>query len=267
MAHTIWKGSISLGLLAIPVKASCAARSETISFNTLHTCGSRINQQIWCPVCQRQVLDADKQKGYEVSKGQYIIVSEAELKACAPASSQVMEISSTVEAADVDPLCFDASYFLEPEPAGKKGYALLLAALTQENRYAVAAITMHNRENTVLIRPCRGALTFHTLFYEAEIRQAPKLEEIPVKPEELALAVRLLELNATPFDLAAYHDRYQTAVAAMLQAKQEGKVVPIVAKSAAPPVQDLLAALTASINSKKPGTPAPPKAKKGKKAA
>ena len=247
---SVWRGSISFGLVVIPVKASVAARPTGISFNLLHTCGSRISMKTWCPECEAEIERSETTKGYEFTKGQYVLVSPEELNACAPASSRSMEIDRVVDAVEVDPLLFESSYYLEPEPAGRKGYKLLHAALVTEDKYALAKLTLSGREHVVVIRPYRDCLAFHTLFYEPEVRAIPNLglEGLAVKPAELALAQQLLRANAAAFDHAAYADGYQQAVSDLLDAKQQGKKVKVMPKKpAASETGDLMAALQASL--------------------
>jgi DNA end-binding protein Ku len=271
---TVFKGSISFGLVVIPVKVSPAARSEKISFNQLHTCGSRINLVTKCPQCSMEVERKDLQKGYEYAKGSYIIVTDAELEACESESSRTLEIEHCVSADEVDPMLFDSSYYLEPEPAGVKGYKLLLEALKSKRQYAIARMTMSSREHVIIIRPFRGALAFHTMYFEAEVRAVPSmgLDAAQLKPGELALAQQLLSVYTSPFEHGSFSDGYQTAVAALLEAKQQGETVhtPPKEKPKSATV-DLMSMLEASLKAggapKKPPTKTEPKPQPKRKSA
>lgn len=245
------KATIAFGLVSIPVKASPAARPARVSFNMLHdACKGRVNQKLYCASCNVDVERNTTLKGYEYAEGQYVVVTKEELDACEPESSKVFEIERTVSAEEVDPMLFESSYYLEPEPAGRKGYKLLLQALELENKYAIARATMNSREHVIVIRPYFGVLVFHTMFFQAEVRSAPSLglEAIELKDAEVALARQLLQVEAGPFEHASYADGYQARVEDLLRAKQEGKVVAMPAKKAATKeTGDLLAALTASL--------------------
>jgi DNA end-binding protein Ku len=250
----IWKGTISFGLVNIPVKVTIAARAESISFNLLHSeCGSRINTKTWCPKCNKEITRKDTHRGHEVAKDQYVTVSDEELKDCQPDSSHSMEIEQCVAANAVDPLLFESSYYLEPDTAGMKGYKLLHDALRAEKRYAIARATLHSREHVIVIRPYNGTLVFHTMFYQGEVHAAPHLglEAIPIEAKELALAKQLLRATSDKFDHAQYVDGYQQSVEKLLQAKRQGNKVHTLAKR--PPqseTNDLMVALQASLKGK-----------------
>lgn len=251
---SVWKGSISFGLISIPIKASVAARAESISFNMLHTCGSRINQKTWCASCNKEISKADTVKGFDEGNGRFLRISADEIKACAPASSQVMEIAAVVDAGEVDPIWFEASYYLEPEEAGRKGYKLLADALKAEKKIAIAYLTLSQREHVVFIRPYAKGLMFHTMFYAAEVRAVPSasLVDIETVPQELALARQLLLVNAATFNARDYADGYQTRILALLETKRQGAPAPKAEpKKAAEPAMDLMAALAASLKAKK----------------
>lgn len=265
------KTTIAFGLVNIPVKTSPAARPGRISFNMIHPkCKGRVNQKLWCNACNEDVARNETLKGYEFSDGKYVIVTKEELEACEPESSKVFEIECTVSAEEVDPILFESSYYLEPEPAGRKGYKLLLQALEQESKYAIARATMNSREHIIIIRAYNGVLMFHTMFFQGEVRSAPSLglESIAIKDAELQLARQLLEVNAGPFEHQKYADGYQQAVEELLRAKQEGQPVEM-PKRKEPPKEtgDLLAALTASLQNRQTEAKGAASAKKARKTA
>lgn len=251
MASTVWKGYVTFGLITIPVRLYAAARTERVSFNQIHQpCGSRIKQQIFCPRCDRVIERSELVKGYEVEKDRYVIVNDEELKTVAPASSDAMEISEFVKAQGIDPIYFDASFFMVPEEAGKKAYTLLLETMQKSGYSAIAKITMHQREYTVVIRPHADGLLLHTMFYPEEVREVPEFRRdtnITVKPQEVALAERLVEGLASDFDPSKYHDEYQQRVKQMIEAKREGAAVSESAPRKMAPVIDLMAALQKSL--------------------
>jgi DNA end-binding protein Ku len=253
---SVFNGSIAFGLLSIPVKANCAARSESISFNLLHKeCGTKISQKTWCTACAKEITRADTIKGFDEGNDTFLKVTAEDLAGAAPESSHVIEIGEIVNASEVDPLYFDASYYLEPDKAGRKGYKLLLEALKAEKKVAVAHVTLSQREHVVILRPYNGLLVFHTMFYAAEIRAIPtaaNVSDVETVPAELALARQLLLANLAPFDVSQYSDGYQARIVKMLEAKRAGGEAPASApkKPAAKPV-DLMEALAASLKAKK----------------
>lgn len=251
MASTVWKGYITFGLITIPVRLYAAARTERVSFNQIHEpCGGRIKQQTFCPQCDRTVERSELVKGYEVEKNHYVIVNDEEVKGIAPASSDNMEILEFVKAEGIDPIYYDASYFMVPEDAGKKAYHLLLETMQKSGYSAVAKITMHQREYTVIVRPHAEGLLLHTMFYPEEVREVPEFrrdESVSVKPQEVALAEKLVEGLASDFDPSKYHDEYQGRLTQMIEAKRDGQRVETAAPKKRAPVIDLMQALQKSL--------------------
>ncbi|HUS08533.1 MAG TPA: Ku protein [Bryobacteraceae bacterium] len=260
MASTIWKGYITFGLISIPVRLFAAARSERISFNQIHEkCNSRIKQQLFCPTCERVVERSEIVKGYEAEKGSYVIVEEDELKKIAPQSQETMEILEFVHLNEVDPLYFDASYFVTPEDPGRRAYKLLLETMEKSGYAAVAKIAMHQREYTVVIRPRANGLTIHTMYYANEVRDVPEYgatSSIEVKPQEIQLAEQLVKSLAAPFDPEKYSDAYQGRLTELIEAKRQGITLVPSKSTKLAPVIDLMAALQKSLGqidtSKKP---------------
>jgi DNA end-binding protein Ku len=251
MASTVWKGYITFGLITIPVRLFAAARTERVSFNQIHgVCGSRIKQQTFCPRCERVVERSELVKGFEVEKDRYVIVNDEEVKSIAPASGDTMEIFEFVKAEGIDPFYYDASYFMVPEDAGKKAYYLLLQTMQKSGYSAIAKVTMHQREYTVVVRPHADGLLLHTMFYPEEVREVPEFRKdtnVSVKPQEIALAEKLVEGLATDFDPSKYHDEYQTRLTQLIEAKREGQVVEGTAPRKMAPVIDLMQALQKSL--------------------
>ena len=282
MASTVWKGHLTFGLISIPVRMYAAARGERISFNQLHKeCHSRVKQPLFCPTCNRQVERNEIVKGYEHEKDQYVLFNEGELDKIEPVSAKVMEILEFVKLDEMDPLYFDASYYMAPEDAGAKAYQLLLKAMEESGYGAIAKLTMHQREHVVVIRPGTKGMTLHTMFYTNEIRaaEAAPSDKIELKEQEKKLANQLIQSLAAPFQPEKYKDEYQENVKAMIEAKLAGKEVTEVAQPHMAPVIDLMEALKKSLAEKTPAaaTKKPPvraiqpvaaaATKKGKKAA
>ncbi len=172
MASTVWKGYISFGLVSVPVRLYAAAREEHVSFNQIHeACGSRIKQQIFCPACERVVERSELAKGYQVDRDSYVLVSGEELKTLEADSSEAMEITQFVSLSEVDPIYYQASYYSAPEDPGRRAYGLLLQAMEKLNVAAIAKVTLHQREQIVLMRPYHQGIVLHTLYFPAEVRE------------------------------------------------------------------------------------------------
>jgi len=251
MASTVWKGYLTFGLISVPIRLFSAARSERISLNQLHNvCHSRIRQPLFCPTCNRMVERSEIEKGFEHEKDQYVLFEEADLDKIEPASAQTMEILEFVKLEEVDPLYFESSYYITPEDAGRKAYQLLLHAMEQSGYGAIAKITMHQRENIVVIRPRAHGLTLHTMFYANEIRQVAEYgqqDQTELKDSEKKLALQLIESLAAPFEPAKYRDEYQESLRALIAAKLKGQQVTPVAHPHIAPVIDLMEALKRSL--------------------
>jgi DNA end-binding protein Ku len=191
-------------------------------------------------------------KGYEYEKDQYVLFNEDELDKIEPSSAKVMEILEFVKLDEMDPLYFDASYYLVPEDAGAKAYQLLMKAMKESGYGAIAKLTMHQREHIVIVRPGTQGMTLHTMFYSNEIRAAESLstDKIEVKDQEKKLARQLIESLAAPFEPQKYRDEYQENVRTMIAAKLKGQEVTEVAQPHMAPVIDLMEALKKSLAEK-----------------
>jgi len=248
-----WKGFLTFGMVSIPIELSPAARSERISFNQLHSvCHTRLKQPLFCPTCDRFVERSEVEKGYEHEKDQYLLFTKEELEEIEPESARTMEILEFVKLAEVDPVYFDSSYYAAPGEAGTKAYQLLLDAMRKTGYAGIAKVTMHGRENIVVIRARDNGLTLHTMFYNNEIRataesSAPKKTE--VKEQESKLAVQLIESLAAPFNPAQYADSYQQELQKLIEAKVHGKKLTVTPHVQHAPVVDLMEALKKSLSS------------------
>ena len=197
------------------------------------------------PIVQRSELV----KGYEYSKGQYVTISKEDLEKITPETAREMQILEFVKLAEVDPIYFETSYYVTPERAGERAYALLFEALRRSGYVALAQFAMHNREHIVVIRPGRTGIILHTMFYETEIRRDDeyRTETSNVAERELELALLLVQNLAAPFEPAKYHDTYKEKLDALIAAKIEGKEPVEERKPAAKPAGDILAALERSL--------------------
>ena len=197
------------------------------------------------PIVERSELV----KGYEYAKGQFVTISKEDLEKITPETAREMQILEFVKLDEVDPIYFETSYYVTPERAGERAYALLFAALQQSGFVALAQFAMHNREHVVVIRPGRTGIVLHTMFYETEIRRDDeyKTDTSNIGGRELDLALMLIKNLAAPFEPAKYHDNYKEKLDALIAAKIEGLDTVEAPKPAAKPAADILAALERSL--------------------
>ncbi|MFZ0274715.1 MAG: Ku protein [Acidobacteriaceae bacterium] len=252
MASTVWKGYISFGLISVPIRLFVAARESHISFNQIHqVCGSRIKQQTYCPTCDRVVERSELVKGYPVDKENYVIVSNEELKALEAASSETMEIVQFVKLPDVDPLYYQTSYFSVAEDPGRKAYSLIHKGMQDLKLGAIAKITLHQREQIVMIRPFEKGLVLHTLYYPEEIRAIAEYDNQPdveVQKAEVELAEQFMKQLTGEFHPENFKDEYESRVEQLIESKQGQAEVPgKQPKKKLAPVIDLMEALRKSM--------------------
>ncbi|HEX3319987.1 MAG TPA: Ku protein [Terriglobales bacterium] len=251
MAASVWSGYLTFGLISMPVRLFSGARSSTISFNMLHrTDKQRIKQQYYCPADNQVVDRSDIVKGYEYRKGEYIVIEPEEIKKIEPKTAKTMEILEFVKTNEVDPVYFESSYYMLPEEAGRRPYALLTKALEESEYVAIAKLTMHNREYTVFLRPHEGGLMLHTMYYEEEVRKVEGFgaPDVNLKDAEVKVAHQLIEALADEWDPKKYHDTFQENLKQLIETKLEGGEIAEVEKpKKLAPVIDLMAALKQSL--------------------
>ncbi len=248
----VWTGYLTLGLISLPVRLFSGARSSRVSFHMLHRDDHvRVKQQLVCPAEDKVVGRDEIVKGYEYQKGEYVVIEPEEIKKIEPKTAKAMEILEFVKAGDVDPVYFESSYYLVPEEAGRRPYALLVRALEESEYLAVAKLTMHNREYTVLLRPTQGGLMLHTMYYQDEVRKVESFGEtssIQLKEAEVKVAHQLIEALATQWEPEKYYDTFEENVKKLIKARLEGREVTPVEKPGKPAkVVDLMAALKQSL--------------------
>ncbi len=235
----------------MPVRLFSGARSSGISFNMLHRPDKqRVKQQYICPLENQVVERNDIVKGYEFRKDEYIVIEPEEIKKIEPATAKTMEILEFVKSSDVDPVYFESSYYMLPEEAGRRPYALLTRALDESDFVAIAKVTMHNREYTVFLRPHEGGLMLHTMYYADEVRKVDGFgaPDVELKEAELKVAHQLIEALADEWNPEKYTDSFQQNLKKLIQAKLEGGEVAAVEKpKKLAPVVDLMAALKQSL--------------------
>ena len=241
----------------MPVRLFSGARSSGISFNQLHrTDHHRVKQQLICPLDNQVLERSDIVKGYEYRKDEYVIVDPEEIKKIEPKTAKTMEILEFVKSADVDPVYFESSYYMLPEEAGRRPYALLTKALEESEYVAIAKLTMHNREYTVFLRPHKGGMMLHTMYYKEEVREVEGFgpPDVEIKDAEIKVAHQLIEALADEWDPEKYRDTFQDNLKKLIETKLEGGTVQAVEQpKKLAPVVDLMAALKESLeNAKKP---------------
>jgi len=265
MAASVWSGYLTFGLISMPVKLFSGARSSGISFNMLHRDDlSRLKQQYVCLADGKVVERSDIVKGYEYRKDEYVVVEPEEIKKIEPRTAKTMEILEFVKSSEVDPIFFESSYYMVPDEAGRRPYALLTKAMEESEYFAIAKLTMHNREYTVFLRPHEGGMMLHTMYYEEEIRKVEGFgaPDVELKDAEVKVAHQLIEALATEWDPEKFHDTFQDNLKNLIQTKLEGgKIAEVEKPKKLAPVVDLMSALKQSLaemeGKKKPAATAP----------
>ncbi|HKG44160.1 MAG TPA: Ku protein [Gaiellaceae bacterium] len=277
--RTTWNGSLSFGLVTIPVGLAPAtapkARASDVTFRTLHReCKTPIKQKRWCPVHEREVTNEELVKGWEVSKGQFVIVEDADLEAIAQRdTSRAIEISRFVPLDEVDPMFFDRTYFLAPSSAEaqRRPYVLLLNAMKETGMAAIGRMVIRGNENFVLIRPKGDALVLETLFLAEDVRSQAEIDEaveaVDVKEPELELARQLIDSLVGEWEPSELESEYRQDLRKLLEAKLAGEEIAKPEPVADAPVVDLMEALRKSVAASKAGSGDGAKPAERKKAA
>ena len=271
-ARATASGTISFGLVSIPIKVYTATRSQSVGFNMLHQAdGSRLRQQYVCATCGDVVPRSDTVRGYEYSRGQYVVLTEDELRGLQQKTDQSIEIEEFIPIEKVDPIHFERSYLLGPDKGGHKAYLLLRRAMLSTGKIALGRHSTRGRQQLVLIRPVADGLVLHGLFYADEVRDFAEVEmdrEIELKDAELELAKQLIEQLSNPdFEAEKYEDTYRQVVLEAIDRKVAGQeVVAMPVEEARDQIIDLVAALKQSLADKRGEAKAGPqrKAARGK---
>jgi DNA end-binding protein Ku len=252
--RTIWNGSISFGLVNIPIGLALATQRTDIAFRTLHReCGTPIKQKRWCPHHEREVEPDELVKGWEVAKGEYVYVEEADLESVALQRSQSIEILRFVNLGDVDPVYFDRTYYLAPAAAeaARRPYVLLLRAMQETGMAAVGKFVLWGKENLCLIRTQDDALVLELLFFAEDVRAKNEIEEaveaVDVKKAELQLAQQVIDSLVGEWNIEEFENEYRRDLRAMLEAKVAGEEIKRPEPVAETPVVDLMEALRRSV--------------------
>jgi DNA end-binding protein Ku len=262
MPRAVWKGSISFGLVNIPIKLFPATKDKSISFRMIHReCGGPLKYKRWCPKCGQEAKGDEIDRGFEITRGKMVILKEEELEGLRLKSSRAVEIQRFVDLTGVDTIYYASHYYVVPQEGGEKAYTLLRTALALSNRAAVGKIVIHNKEHTVVIRPYRKGMVMSSLYYGDEIQNIDSLEELQglpsVRKEESDLATALVEQMSGEFRPEEYSDSYRQAVMELIRQKAEGVAVPVTKAPEAAATVDLMKALEASVKLVREKKPAP----------
>jgi len=260
MARSIWRGAISFGLVNVPVKLYSAVSKKTVRFNQLHAKdGARIQQRRVCSQEGEEVPYEEIVKGYEISPGSYVVITPEELDALDPVKTRTIDIEDFVDLEEIDPLYYEHPYYLAPDTGAAKPYRLLLEALKETNKVAIARVVIRSKEYLTAIRPAGDVLTMETMLFADELVDPGDIDELPdeevrATAREVDMARQLIDSLATGFDPTRYRDEYRERVLDLIERKAEGKEIALQPEPEAPTVvPDLMAALEASLTAARGG--------------
>ena len=261
MPRSIWTGAISFGLVTVPVKLYSAVSKKTVRFHQLNgKTGMRIQQKRVDPTTGDEVPYEDIVKGYELTPDRYVLIEPGELEALDPKKTKSIEIEDFVALDDIDPIYYDHPYYLAPGPGGAKPYRLLLEAMKETGRVAIATVVIRSKQQLVAVRPIGDhALGMATMVFPDEVIDADTIDEIEavedieINERELAIAEQLVESLAADFDPDKYHDTYREDVLALVERKAAGEHIAVQpeAEEEDAEVPDLMSALKASLDAVK----------------
>ena len=259
MPRSMWKGAVSFGMVAIPVRLYLATESKSVSFRSLCPCHMQpIKQKRHCAVNDKVLDWKEVLKGFEISKDQYVVLDDEDLDNLPLASAHTIDIHEFVDGPEIPAeLYMKQAYYLEPEKVGVKPYYLLKEALQEVGKVAVGKIALRDREHMATMRPFGKGMIVNSLHWPDEIRSMDELnlpeEEVKLDKREMSMAKMLIENLTDEFDPDRYHDEYREAIIRVAEAKAQGQEVHVVADAEPPKVMDLMAALKASVDASKRG--------------
>ena len=276
-ARPTWKGYLKISLVNIPVRVFPATdTASSISFNQLHgECQTRIQQKKWCPHCDREVASSEIVKGYEFSKGRYVVMDDEDLSKVRPPSTRVIDLVQFADAGQLDPIYFDRPYYLAPDgDVAGSSFAVMREGMA--NKVGIGKLALYGREYLVAVQPREQGLVMYTLRQASEIRAMSQIEELDrvpktIKPAEALLAKQVIETFHSDLDLKVYRDDYQAELRRVIDAKIAGEEIVATPDETPTKVVDLMEALRRSLDAVSAGKKAPAKAElpkgKAKKAA
>lgn len=254
-ARATWKGYLKISLVNIPIKVFPATESSgSISFNQLHAeCQTRIQQKKWCPHCEREVPNTEIVKGFEFEKGRYVVMADEDLEKVRPESTRVIDLVQFSDAAALDPMYVDRTYYLAPDGTmAADAFAVMRDGM--RGKIGIGKLALYGREYLVAVRPFERGIVMHTLHHAAEMRGIDSVDELnavpaTVKPEEMKLARQVIQTFEQPLNLADYKDEYRAGLQAIIDAKIAGEEVVAATTEAPPKVVNLMDALRKSLDS------------------
>jgi DNA end-binding protein Ku len=253
--RSTWKGFLKISLVNIPIKVFPATESSgSISFNQLHgECQTRIQQKKWCPHHNREVPNSEIVKGYEFDKGRYVIMSDEDIEKVRPESTRVIDLVQFSDAASLDPMFVDRTYYLAPD-GGVASDAFAVMREGMQGKVGIGKLALYGREYLVAVRPFERGIVMHTLHHAAEMRGIDAIDELrsvpeTVKPEEMKLARQVIQTFEQPLNLADYKDEYREGLQRIIDAKVAGEEIVATTAEAPPKVVNLMEALKKSLDS------------------
>lgn len=259
-ARAIWSGIITFGMVSIPVKLYSATDNKDISFNQLHRdCKGRVKEQRFCPTCDRKIEYEELEKGYEYSKGQYVVLTKEDFEKLPLPNKNSIEITSFINSDEIDPVFYDKAYYIEPEEAAKKPFTLFMKAMLEKGMVAIAKVSIRTKERLCCLRLYGGTLMMNTLLYPDEVRvdRSRELPDVQISDKEMAMAGSLIDLMTDDFEPTNYKDSYREALMQVIEAKLEGREIHESPAIPAGNVIDLMDALQASMENIKAKKAAP----------
>ncbi|HHY83025.1 MAG TPA: Ku protein [Clostridiales bacterium] len=250
--HTMWKGSISFGLVNIPVKMFAATEDKDIRFKYIHKeCKTPIKYEKVCPACKRELTQDDIVRGYEYEPGKFVVIEDKDLEALRQASGKAIEIIDFVNLSEIDPIYFIKSYYLSPQETGEKAYNLLREAMNRTGRIAIARITLRDKQSLAAVRVYKNLLVMETIYYPDEVRDISQVPNIPsamqADDKELTMATQLIDNLTTTFDPEKYTDEYRKELMELIHKKVEGNEIVQPQEVPQKNVIDLMQALQESL--------------------
>ena len=254
-ARPIWSGTITFGLVTIPVRLFTAVREKRLHFRTLHDQDKvPLKQKMFCPADGKEVHPEHMVKGYEIEKDRFVIIRQEDLDAAAPKRTKAIEIQDFVELEEIDPLFFDRPYYVAPKPEGAKPYKLLVEAMEKTKKVGIAKVVMWGKEYLAALRPLDGGLVLETMHFSDEVIPAERVAALEVKAKvddrELKMAQQLIESLSTKFKPDKYHDEYREQVMDLIERKAAGEEIvsaPVTEEHKSTRAHNLMAALEASL--------------------
>lgn len=259
--HTMWKGSISFGLVNIPIKMFAATEDKDIRFRYIHKeCNTPIKYKKTCPTCDKEISEDEIVRGFEYEPGHFVIIGQEDLESVkTEIDSKTIDILDFVNLSEIDPIYFDKTYYLSPQEARGKAYNLLRTAMNDTHKIAIAKVTIRNKQTLAALRVYHNVLVMETIFYPDEVRDTKLIPGLPeneeVDKKELDIATKLIDNLTAEFDPGKYKDEYRTALQEMIDKKVAGKEIEVAPKAPERNVIDLMEALQASLKETKKAKP------------